>query len=143
MRFPSNHLNNILRKVYIIIWKPHMIIVRNPCGSCCANANYPRKKRNNTTSFISPILIQALCSIRSSKPLLAYHCNYYFIHLSCYFYFELISNILILRLYGVPRKNSYGIISFPSRLRTFYKSIDTFPNPFVYLIINRVVRIFE
>ena len=40
-----------------------------------------QKKRNNTTSFIFPILIQASCSIRSSAPLLAYHCNYYFIHL--------------------------------------------------------------
>ena len=48
LRFPSNHLKNILQNVCIISWKPYMIIVRNPCGLCCANANYPHKKKEIT-----------------------------------------------------------------------------------------------
>ena len=39
-------------------------------------------------------------------------------------------------------KNSYGILSFPSRLRTFFKSIDTFLNPFVYLISSYIGVVF-
>ena len=61
--------------------------------------------------------------------------------MSCYFYFELISNILILRLYGVPRKLLwYNNLSIKNPY--VFISIDKFPNPCMYLISSYIGVVF-